>query len=409
MERVTRAGLAVAAVLADFIESEALPGTGVTADDFWAGFAAILGDLAPRNRALLTERDRLQAEIDAWHRVNGLPSDMAAYRGFLSEIGYLAPEGPDFAIETTGVDPEIASISAPQLVVPVMNRRFALNAANARWGSLYDALYGTDAIPETDGLERGEAYNPRRGAAVIAWTRALLDDAVPIDGARWDEARGLAVAVGGLRIALDGGRSAGLRLPEQFAGYLGEPEVPRHVILRHNGLHIEVMLDAGTASGESDPAHISDVWLEAAATVIMDCEDSIAAVDAEDKVAVYRNWLGLMQGDLVEPMTKGGRSFVRRLNPDVEYTAADGSTQTLRSRGLMLVRTVGHLLDRADSELTHTHARVVALSPAATLKRGYAVLQKSDGQAVRSPDEVTAEEPLRARVAEGDFTVRVDV
>ena len=344
MERVTRAGLQVAAVLADFVETEALPGTGVAAGDFWEGLAGILQDLAPVNRALLAKRDRLQTLIDEWHRANGAPSDMAAYRGFLSEIGYLVPEGPDFSIETAGVDPEIAGVSGPQLVVPVMNRRFALNAANARWGSLYDALYGTDAIPESERRERGTGYNPARGAAVIAWARAFLDDAAPLEAADWSSARRLAVVDGALEVALGEGRSTGLARPGQFVGYLGEPEAPRQIIMVNNGLHLGVVIDDRTATGADDAAHISDVLLEAAITAIMDCEDSIAAVDAEDKVEAYRNWLGLMQGDLSEPVTKGGRSFVRRLNPDAEFIAADGSTGTLRSRALMLVRNVGHLM-----------------------------------------------------------------
>ena len=344
MGRVTRAGLQVATVLADFVETEALPGSGIAAGDFWEGLAGVLRDLAPVNQALLAKRDRLQTLIDEWHQTNGVPSDMAAYRGFLREIGYLLPEGPDFSIETARVDSEIARVSGPQLVVPVTNRRFALNAANARWGSLYDALYGTDAIPESEGREQGMRYNPQRGAAVIAWARAFLNDAAPLKEGDWTGARRFAVLDGALKVMLSEDRVTGLAEPEQFVGYLGEPDAPRHILLLNNGLHIEILIDDRTATGESDPAHVSDVLLEAAVTAIMDCEDSIAAVDAEDKVVAYGNWLGLMKGDLSEPVTKGGRSFVRRLNPDVEFIAADGSTGTLRRRGLMLVRNVGHLM-----------------------------------------------------------------
>ena len=343
MRHVTRAGLAVADVLADFVETEALPGTGVEAGAFWDAFAAIVRDLAPRNRELLSVRDRMQARIDEWHRANGAPSDMAAYRGFLKEIGYLVDEGPDFRVETSGVDAEIGRISGPQLVVPVMNARFALNAANARWGSLYDALYGTDAIGEDGGRERGGRYNPVRGAAVVAWTRAFLDEAVPLRDADWAAVRGFRVADGTLVVALDGGETA-LERPEQLAGYLGDAAAPKEILLRNNGLGIRVLIDPATPIGRDDPAHISDVWLEAAVTTIMDCEDSVAAVDAPDKVVVYRNWLGLMKGDLVAEIEKGGRRSVRRLNPDVEFRAPDGSAVPVRSRALMLVRNVGHLM-----------------------------------------------------------------
>ena len=343
-ERVTCSGLQVEQGLVDFIEREALPGTGIGAEAFWRDFAAIVADLAPRNRALLAIRDRLQEQIDAWHRAHGMPSDPAEYQAFLREIGYLVEEGPDFAVTTEGVDPEIAEISGPQLVVPVMNARYALNAANARWGSLYDALYGTDAIPETEGREKGRRYNPGRGAAVIAWARGFLDEAVPLAGASWSDARGLSVEDGMLRVALGGGDSAQLVRSEQFAGHIGDAASPTQIVLRNHGLHIRVVVDAETPTGKDDPAQVSDVLLEAAVTAIMDCEDSVAAVDAEDKVLVYRNWLGLMRGDLAEAVEKIGRTFTRRLNPDIAYTAADGSAASLRSRALMLVRTVGHLM-----------------------------------------------------------------
>ncbi|BCH30773.1 malate synthase G [Mesorhizobium sp. L-8-10] len=341
---VETAGLKVARELRDFVETEALPGTGVEAAAFWQAFAAIVHDLAPKNRALLARRDALQEKIDGWYREHGAPADMDAYKAFLSGIGYLVPEGPAFTVTTQNVDPEIASVAGPQLVVPVMNARYALNAANARWGSLYDALYGTDAIPETDGAEKGKGYNPKRGARVIQWARNFLNEAVPLAGAPWQEARGFAVKGGALVVSLDGGRTAGLKKPEQFAGYLGEASAPGQILLRNNGIHVEVLIDAGSAIGRDDPAHIADVWLESAITTIMDCEDSVAAVDAADKVVVYRNWLGLMKGDLAEEVAKAGKTFTRTLNPDRDYTGPDGSRFTLRCRSLMLVRNVGHLM-----------------------------------------------------------------
>ncbi|MEX0405352.1 malate synthase G [Aquibium sp. LZ166] len=343
-DRIEIDGLRIARELHDFMVGEALPGTGVDAGEFWSGLSAIVHDLAPKNRALLAKRDDMQARIDAWHRENGAPSDLDAYKAFLSEIGYLLPEGPDFSVSTANVDPEIATIAGPQLVVPVMNARYALNAANARWGSLYDALYGTDAISEADGAEKGKAYNPKRGDKVIAWARAFLDESAPLDGASWTEAKSFDVAMGRLAVTLVDGRMTGLTDGAQFAGYLGSPSAPSQFLLRKNGLLVEVLIDASSAIGKADPANISDVWLESAITTIMDCEDSVAAVDAEDKVVVYRNWLGLMKGDLTEEVAKGGKSFVRKLNPDLDYTAPDGSTFEVICRSLMLVRNVGHLM-----------------------------------------------------------------
>ena len=339
-----KAGLSIDSALYDFLVDEALPGTGVDAERYFADFSAIVHDLAPENRALLKKRDALQEKLDAWYRENGAPSDMAAYEAFLREIGYLLPEGGAFKVTTKNVDPEIASLAGPQLVVPVMNARYALNAANARWGSLYDALYGTDAIPETDGAEKGKGYNPVRGAKVIAWARGFLDDSAPLAGASWRDAAGFAVEGGKLVVALTGGGKAGLADGNKFAGYIGDASAPTHVLLCNNGLHIDIGIDASTPTGKDDAAHIADVVIESALTTIMDCEDSIAAVDAEDKVVVYRNWLGLMKGDLSEEVVKGGRTFTRRLNPDRVYTAPDGSTLTLPGRSLMLVRNVGHLM-----------------------------------------------------------------
>lgn len=343
MSRVTWSGLQVAKELSDFIELEAMPGTGVQAGGFWHEFAAIVRDLAPKNRALLDKRAALQAAIDARYRDRGV-EEPEARRAFLREIGYLVPEGPDFAVTTADVDPEIAQVAGPQLVVPLTNARFALNAANARWGSLYDALYGTDAIPEGEGRQRGTSYNPTRGAAVVAWARDFLDRAAPLAEADWRAARSFAVTPAGLAVTLRDGRVTALGEPSQFVGYLGDAGEPRQFLLRHHGLLVEILIDEGTAVGSTDPALISDVLLESAPTAIMDCEDSVAAVDAEDKVAVYRTWLGLMKGDLTEAVTKDGRSFTRRLNPDLTYFTADDDTVDIRSRALMLVRNVGHLM-----------------------------------------------------------------
>ncbi|NTG09496.1 malate synthase G [Agrobacterium rhizogenes] len=343
MSRIEKNGLQIEPILYDFLVKEALPGSGVDADTFFAGFSAIVHDLAPKNRELLAKRDRMQAAIDDWYRKNGAPADLAAYEAFLREIGYIIPEGPAFTVSTANVDTEIASIAGPQLVVPVMNARYALNAANARWGSLYDALYGTDAIPETDGAEKGKGYNPKRGEKVIAWVRDFLDAAVPLSDASWKDVTGFAVKGGVLAIATKSGTVA-LTDERHFAGYLGDVAAPSHILLKNNGIHIEIVLDPGTDIGKVDPAHISDVRLESAITTIMDCEDSIAAVDAEDKAEVYRNWLGLMKGDLTEEVAKGGKTFTRRLNPDVTYTAPDGASFELHCRSLMLIRNVGHLM-----------------------------------------------------------------
>ncbi|KRB63015.1 malate synthase G [Rhizobium sp. Root708] len=344
MSRIDKNGLAVEAVLHDFLVKEALPGLKIDADKFFADFSAVVHDLAPRNRELLAKRDALQLRIDDWYRQHGAPTDMEVYQAFLRDIGYILPEGSDFQVTTTNVDPEIASIAGPQLVVPVMNARYALNAANARWGSLYDALYGTDAIPETDGAEKGKGYNPQRGEKVIAWARDFLDTAAPLDGWSWKDVATFAVQDGALVITSTDGESVSLADTAHFAGYQGEATAPTHLLLKDNGIHIDIVIDASTAIGKSDPAHISDVWLESAITTIMDCEDSIAAVDAEDKVVVYRNWLGLMRGDLQEEVSKGGSSFIRKLNPDLQYNDASGAPFEVHRRSLMLVRNVGHLM-----------------------------------------------------------------
>jgi len=339
--RMTKNGLQVDRELADFIETRALPGTGVSADTFWSGLAAAIASLGPKNRALLDKRAALQASIDDWHKSRrGQPFDADAYETFLREIGYLVSEGPDFSIETANVDPEIARIPGPQLVVPVMNARYALNAANARWGSLYDALYGTDALGD---LPSGKGYDPARGARVIAWARDFLDSAVPLAGASWKDARGFAVESGALVVRTAQGDKA-LADPAQFAAHMGDARAPQQFLLRNNGLLIEVVMDDRSAIGASDAAHISDIWLESALSAIMDCEDSVAAVDAADKVVAYGNWLGLMTGTLTEEVSKGGQTFTRSLRPDANWTGADGTPLAVKGRALVLVRNVGHLM-----------------------------------------------------------------
>jgi malate synthase len=332
---VERAGLRVANVLARFIEERALPGTGIEADRFWQGFADILARFAPENRALLATRDALQARIDDWHRARaGGPHDPVAYRNFLEEIGYLTGEPAPFTITTERVDDEVARIAGPQLVVPVLNTRFALNAANARWGSLYDALYGTDALEPPVPGARG--YDPERGGKVIAWVRSFLDRAAPLAVGGW---------AGIARLSVEGGKLVPpLAKPEQFVGYRGDPASPAAILLRNNGLHIEIIVNRDHPIGRDDPAGIADVVLESALTTIVDLEDSIAAVDAADKVEAYVNWLGLMQGDLTAAFDKGGRSMTRAMNPDRDWSAADGTSFSLAGRSLLFVRNVGHLM-----------------------------------------------------------------
>ena len=348
--RVDRAGLAVDKVLADFIEEQALPGTGVDAGTFWDGLAELAHELGPKNRALLDKREAIQSQIDEWHRArNDQGHDAKAYKAFLEEIGYLLPEGDDFEIGTQNVDPEIATVPGPQLVVPVTNARFALNAANARWGSLYDAFYGTDAmgsLPPKGGYDRG------RGARVVARARVFLDEAFPVAGTSHADARRYHVQDGALLVD-----DMPLVNPEKFVGYRGHPKAPDAVLLKNNGLHVELVFDRTHMIGARDQAGLADVQMEAAVSAIMDCEDSVACVDAEDKVLAYGNWLGLMKGDLEASFSKGGETMTRRLNDDQMYTAPDGSEITVKGRALLWVRNVGHLmtnpavLDRDGNEI----------------------------------------------------------
>ena len=401
--RAIKAELKIAVELVDFIEKEALPGLDVTADAMWTGLADLVQTCGPQNRALLDARSAMQEQIDAWHIARrGQPHDAAAYEAFLRDIGYLVAEGPDFTIETANVDPEIAHISGPQLVVPIMNARFALNAANARWGSLYDALYGTDALGD---LPPSGGYNAARGARVIAWGRNFLDSAVPLSSGSWAHIAALSVAQGQLRAD-----TAGLKTPEAFVGYIGDSSAPSSVILKNNQLHLIIDIDRSSPIGSADKAGIADIRLESAVSTIMDCEDSVAAVDAADKVIAYRNWLGLMKGDLSEQIVKPGRQFMRRLNDDIAYVAADGTNATLKGRSLMLVRNVGHLmtnpavLDNEDREIGEglLDALITTLIAIHDLKRDggnsqcgsiYVVKPKMHG-----PDEVAFADQLFTQV-----------
>ncbi|WP_321800352.1 malate synthase G [Caballeronia sp. J97] len=356
-DMIKQHGLQVDANLAKFVDEEAIPGTGVDSASFWKGFDAIVHDLAPKNRALLAERDRLQTELDNWHRGNPGPvRDSRAYRKFLEEIGYIVPAPALVQASTASVDREIAEQAGPQLVVPLSNLRYALNAANARWGSLYDALYGTDAIDESDGAERTAQFNPKRGAKVIAYARAFLDDNAPLDHGSHADAIKYSVEQGKLVVTLKDGKT-GLANGEQFAGYQGDAKEPSAILLKHNDLHFEIQIDANNFIGKTDAAHVKDVLMEAAVSTIIDCEDSVAAVDAADKTQLYRNWLGLMQGHLAEKVTKDGKTFTRSMNPDREYAAPNGGTIKLHGRSLLFVRNVGHLmtnpavLDRDGNEI----------------------------------------------------------
>ncbi|GEN29573.1 malate synthase G [Halovibrio variabilis] len=344
-ERITRHRLQVAGDLDRFINEQALPGTGIDENTFWAGVDALFHDLTPKNRQLLEERDTLQEKLDVWHRENPGPvTDMPGYRRFLKEIGYLAEAPANVKATTANVDREVAVQAGPQLVVPVSNARYALNAANSRWGSLYDALYGTDAISEDDGAEKGTSFNPKRGAKVIAYARGVLDRAAPLATGSHRDAVNYAIRDEHLVVTLEGGRETGLQDAGKLIGFSGEAAKPEAILLGNNGLHLEIQIDPSDSIGKTDPAGVKDVVVEAALTAIMDCEDSVAAVDSEDKVGVYSNWLGLMKGDLEEKIDKGGKTFTRQLNADRTWQTTDGSSVTLPGRSLMFVRNVGHLM-----------------------------------------------------------------
>lgn len=345
-ERVQAAGLQVAKELYDFVNEKAIPGTGVDQEAFWSGFSAIANELAPRNRELLAKRDDIQAKIDAYHTERkGQALNFAEYKAFLQDIGYLVEQGADFEATTANVEPEIAEMAGPQLVVPVMNARFALNASNARWGSLYDALYGSTVISEEGGAEKNTGgYNKVRGDKVIAYARGVLDTAAPLASGSHADSTSYTIEGGKLVVALKDGSTTGLAEEGKLAGYLGDAAAPTSVLIKNNGLHIEIQIDADSPVGSTDAAGVKDLIMEAALTTIMDCEDSVAAVDAEDKVTTYGNWLGLMKGDLAEEVSKGGKTFTRVMNQDREFTGTDGNTFSLKGRSMLFVRNVGHLM-----------------------------------------------------------------
>ena len=342
-DRISAGGLSVDPHLWRFVNEEALPGTGISQDRFWENLEALFDELAQTNDALLEKREKLQVQLDEWYKSRGTNYTLEEYKTFLTEIGYLVKEGDKFSVDTANVDPEIAMVAGPQLVVPIMNARYALNAANARWGSLYDALYGTNAIPEDGGAERSGGYNPVRGDRVIAWARDFLDKSAPTSGS-WADLSSMEVLDGELQLTFADGSRSGLSNPAQFVGYSGEAQNPTSVVLKRNGLHLDIIVDPDHPVGKTDKAGIADIVLESALTTICDCEDSVAAVDGEDKALAYRNWLGLLKGDLEDSFQKGDRRITRRLNPDRTYTAGDGSSVTLPGRSILLVRNVGHLM-----------------------------------------------------------------
>ncbi len=427
-ERIQQGGLQVAEEIFDLVANELTPGTGVTVEHFWAVFEEIINDLTPRNRELLQVRKNLQDQIDAWHDQRaGETIDQAEYKAFLQEIGYLVKEGRDFQIETENVDPEIALMAGPQLVVPVMNARFALNAANARWGSLYDALYGSDVIPEDGGAGKAGAYNPVRGSRVIAYARGVLDQAAPLATGSHADSTAYRIENGVLKISLSDGSCVALTNPEQFVGYTGSTENPVSILIKNNLLHLEIQINPGSPVGSGDAAGISDVIVEAALTTIMDCEDSVAAVDAEDKALVYKNWLGLMKGDLEEAIEKNGKTIVRKMNADREYAAPDGGLLKLPGRSLLFVRNVGHLmtnpaiLDKEGMEVPEgiMDAMMTTLSAMHDLKGDSELSNSRTGSIyivkpkMHGPDEVAFTDELFGRVEDAlgleRYTMKVGI
>ncbi len=427
-KRIQQGGLQVAEEIFDLVANELTPGTGVTVAHFWASFEEIINDLAPKNRELLQVRKNLQDQIDAWHDQRaGEAIDQAEYKVFLQEIGYLVKEGRDFQIETGNVDPEIALMAGPQLVVPVMNARFALNAANARWGSLYDALYGSDVIPEDGGAGKAGAYNPVRGSRVIAFARGVLDQAAPLAAGSHADSTAYRIDNGVLKISLSDGTCVALTDPEQFVGYTGSAENPTSILIKNNLLHLDIQINPGSPVGSGDAAGISDVIVEAALTTIMDCEDSVAAVDAEDKALVYKNWLGLMKGDLEESLEKNGKTILRKMNADREYTTPDGGALILPGRSLLFVRNVGHLmtnpaiLDKEGNEVPEgiMDAMMTALAAMHDLK-GDSELSNSRAGSIyivkpkmHGPDEVAFTDELFGRVEDAlglqRYTMKVGI
>jgi malate synthase len=430
-DRTPRHRLQVATSLCRFIEDEVLPGSGIEADAFWQGFDAIVHDLAPKNAALLAERDRLQAALDDWHAAHPGPiRNLRKYRAFLEKIGYLVPVPERVRVTTKNVDAELALQAGPQLVVPVTNARYALNAANARWGSLYDALYGTDVLPETDGADKGKGYNPRRGAKVIDYARHVLDRCAPLAKGSHVDATGYRVEAGALAVTLKNGATTGLARPAQLVGYQGEAASPSSVLFVHHGLHLDLRIDRGTPIGKEDPAGVSDLVLEAALSTIVDLEDSVAVVDAEDKVLAYRNWLGILKGTLTEEVAKGGSTFTRGLNPDRRYTPPGGQGEdvVLHGRSLLFVRNVGHLMNNEavlwqdgrqipegilDAVVTTTIALHDLKAPAGGIRNSrtgsvYIVKPKMHG-----PDEVAFAAEIFARVEKmlglPDSTVKLGI